>query len=329
MFAMFPDFIGSFMQALWLEDRKLSLRAGLPIPVPQASEALVRVRLAGVCGTDLELARGYYPFAGIPGHEFVGEVVAAADRSWIGRRVAGEVNIVCGRCESCRAGRSPHCENRRVLGIRDHHGAFAEYLALPLANLHPVPDSVPDEAAVFVEPLAAALQIQTQVAIRPSDRVLVVGAGRMGQLIAWTLALTGCDLQVAARYPKQRHLLAERGIRAAVEDVLPPRHFDLVVEATGSPSGFELARRAVRPRGTLVLKSTYRGTLAVDLSSLVVDEITLVGSRCGPFSAALQLLEQRAVDPAALIEAEYPLARGLEAFERAGQSGVLKVLVRP
>jgi 2-desacetyl-2-hydroxyethyl bacteriochlorophyllide A dehydrogenase len=317
------------MQALWLEDRKLSLRTGLPIPEPQAGEALIRVRLAGLCGTDLELARGYYPFAGIPGHEFVGEVAEAADRSWIGRRVVGEINIVCGQCDSCRAGRPTHCENRSVLGIRGRHGAFAEYLALPVANLHPVPDSVPDEAAVFAEPLAAALQIQTQVAVRPGDRVLVVGAGRMGQLIAWTLALTGCDLQVAAKYSKQQRLLAERGIRVAAEDTLPRRHFDLVVEATGSPFGFELARRAVRPRGTLVLKSTYRGDLAVDLSSLVVDEITLIGSRCGPFATALRLLEQRIVDPTGLIEAEYPLARGLEAFERAGQSGVLKVLVRP
>jgi 2-desacetyl-2-hydroxyethyl bacteriochlorophyllide A dehydrogenase len=317
------------MQALWLEDRKLSLRTGLPIPEPQAGEALIRVRLAGLCGTDLELARGYYPFAGIPGHEFVGEVAEAADRSWIGRRVVGEINIVCGQCDSCRAGRPTHCENRSVLGIRGRHGAFAEYLALPVANLHPVPDSVPDEAAVFAEPLAAALQIQTQVAVRPGDRVLVVGAGRMGQLIAWTLALTGCDLQVAAKYSKQQRLLAERGIRVAAEDILPRRHFDLVVEATGSPFGFELARRAVRPRGTLVLKSTYRGDLAVDLSSLVVDEITLIGSRCGPFATALRLLEQRIVDPTGLIEAEYPLARGLEAFERAGQSGVLKVLVRP
>lgn len=317
------------MQALWLEDRKLSLRTGLPIPEPQAGEALIRVRLAGLCGTDLELARGYYPFAGIPGHEFVGEVAEAADRSWVGRRVVGEINIVCGQCDSCRAGRPTHCENRGVLGIRGRHGAFAEYLALPVANLHPVPDSVPDEAAVFAEPLAAALQIQTQVAVRPGDRVLVVGAGRMGQLIAWTLALTGCDLQVAAKYSKQQRLLAERSIRVAAEDTLPRRHFDLVVEATGSPFGFELARRAVRPRGTLVLKSTYRGDPAVDLSSLVVDEITLIGSRCGPFAAALQLLEQRIVDPTGLIEAEYPLARGLEAFERAGQSGVLKVLVRP
>jgi 2-desacetyl-2-hydroxyethyl bacteriochlorophyllide A dehydrogenase len=317
------------MQALWLENQQIAVRTGLPVPDPQEGEALVRVRLAGICGTDLELARGYYPYAGIPGHEFVGEVAAAEDKTLIGQRVVGEINIVCGQCGSCREGRSTHCENRTVLGIRNRHGAFAEYLALPVTNLHPVPDGVPDEAAVFTEPLAAALEIRERVSVRPSDRVLVVGAGRLGQLIAQTLALTGCDLRVVARHSKQRRLLIERGIRVAAEDALPPRHYDLVVEATGSPTGFELARRAVRPRGTVALKSTYRGDLAVDLSALVVDEITLIGSRCGPFGAALRLLEEKAVDPSGLIEAEYPLIRAAEAFGCAGQPGILKVLVRP
>ncbi len=318
------------MQAVWLDDRRLSIREDVNIPVPEAGEALVRVRLAGVCGTDLELARGYYPFVGIPGHEFVGEVVEAPpDPGLIGRRVVGEINVVCGHCQSCRAGRSTHCEQRSVLGLRGRQGAFAEYLALPTENLHLVPDGVPDEAAVFAEPLAAALEIQEQVAVRPGDRVLVVGAGRLGQLIAQTLALAGCDLAVVARHRGQKGLLAERGIPVAVEDELPARRFDLVVEATGSPSGFDLARRAVRPRGTLVLKSTYRGELGVDFSSLVVDEITLMGSRCGPFGAALRLLERKAVDPLGLIEAEFPLARGLEAFDQAARPGVLKVLVRP
>jgi threonine dehydrogenase-like Zn-dependent dehydrogenase len=318
------------MRALWLENQSLSLRDDLPLPKPGAGEALIRVRLAGICGTDLELLRGYAPFAGILGHEFVGEVAEADDPGLIGRRVAGEINIVCGRCDACRAGRPTHCENRTVAGIRNRHGAFAEYLTLPMANLHPVPDSVPDEAAVFAEPLAAALEIQSQVAVRPSERVLVVGAGRLGQLVAQTLALTGCELSVVARHPRQHALLAGRGIRTVAEDSIPSRRFDLAVEATGSPLGFELARRAVRPRGTLVLKSTHAGgAMAVDLSALVVDEITVVGSRCGPFGAALRLLERKAVDPAGLIDAEYPLDRAVEAFGRAGQSGVLKVLVRP
>jgi 2-desacetyl-2-hydroxyethyl bacteriochlorophyllide A dehydrogenase len=317
------------MRALWLENQTLSIRGDVPMPKPGKSEALVRVRLAGVCGTDLELVRGYLPFAGISGHEFVGEVVEARNPALSGRRVVGDINVVCGSCEACRAGRPTHCENREVLGIRGRNGAFAEYLALPEANLHPVPDNVPDEAAVFAEPLAAALEMREQVAVRPSERVLVVGAGRLGQLIAQTLALTGCELEVVARHPHQQRLLADRGIGILPEAAVPARSFDLVVEATGSPSGFALARRAVRPRGTLVLKSTYRGDIAVDLASLVVDEISVVGSRCGPLAAALRLLERRAVDPSVLIDAEYPLDRATEAFEQAGQPGALKVLVRP
>jgi 2-desacetyl-2-hydroxyethyl bacteriochlorophyllide A dehydrogenase len=317
------------MRALRLENQSLALRGDLSVPKPGPGEALIRVRLAGLCGTDLELLRGYAPFTGIPGHEFVGEVVEAEDASLIGRRVVGEINIVCGECPACRAGRPTHCGNRTVAGIRGRHGAFAEYLTLPAANLHCVPDSVPDEAAVFAEPLAAALEIQEQAAVRPSDRVLVVGAGRLGQLVAQTLALTGCDLSVVARHPRQQELLAERRIPIVAEDAIPPRAFDLAVEATGAPGGFELARRAVRPRGTLVLKSTYAGALAVDLSALVVDEVTVVGSRCGPFGAALRLLERRAVDPTPLIDAEYSLSCAIEAFERAGRPGTLKVLLRP
>lgn len=317
------------MRGIWLENQRLAFRADLPPPAPAAGEALVKVRLAGVCGTDLELQRGYYPYSGIPGHEFVGEVLAAEDPSLIGQRVVGEINAACGQCAACLRRHPTHCEQRSVLGIRDRHGAFAEALSLPLKNLHPVPDGVPDEAAVFVEPLAAALQIQELVTVRPASRVLLVGAGRLGQLIAQALALTGCAMQVVARHPRQRQLLAARHIPLLAEDAVPARHFDLVVEATGSPQGFELARHAVRPRGTLALKSTYHGRLNVDLSALVVDEISVVGSRCGPFGAALRLLEQKAVDPAGLIEAEYPLEEGLAAFAQAAQPGALKVLLRP
>jgi threonine dehydrogenase-like Zn-dependent dehydrogenase len=292
-------------------------------------EALVKVRLAGICATDLELVRGYYPYTGIPGHEFVGEVIAAPQAEWVGRRVVGEINAVCGECEACRHGRPTHCERRTVLGIVNRNGAFAEYLTLPMANLHLLPDSVPDEMAVFTEPLAAALEIGQQVHIQPTERVLVVGAGRLGQLIAQVLALTGCDLRVLARHPNQIALLARRGIRSITQDEVPQRRMDVVIEATGSPSGFEVARRAVRPRGTLVLKSTYAGNLEVNLSALVVDEITLVGSRCGPFRPALQLMESRLVDPTPLIEARYPLEQGVAAFEHAARPGVLKVLLQP
>ena len=317
------------MNALWLEDNKISLR---DIPQPgKPNEALIKIRRAGICSTDLELVKGYYPYTGVIGHEFVGEVVEAEDRSWIGRRVVGEINVTCGRCEQCLNGRSTHCESRSVLGIINRDGTFAEFTNLPIANLHRVPDSVPDEMAAFTEPLAAALEIQEQVQVKPTDRVLLVGAGRLGQLIAQTLALTGCDLRVVARHTRQQDLLKARGIRIISEgDALArPWGWDIVVEATGSPDGFSLARRAVRPRGTMVLKSTYKGDITVNFSSMVVDEINLVGSRCGPFEPALRLMESGRVDPTVLIAAEFKLGEALKAFERAAETGVLKVLLEP
>lgn len=315
------------MQSTWLEKQTLSLR---DVPRPRKDgEALIRVRLAGICGTDLELVRGYYPFTGIPGHEFVGEVVEASDTSWVGKRVVGEINVSCGACEQCRSGRPTHCEKRTVLGIANRDGVHAEYTTLPLANLHLVPDSVPDDAAVFVEPLAAALEIQQQVHIQPTDRVLLIGAGRLGQLVAQTLALTGADLRVAARHPLQQKLLTGRRIQLIAENEIQPRRWDVVVEATGSPSGFELARQALRPRGTLVLKSTYRGEMTVNWSPFVVDEITIVGSRCGPFAPALRLLEKKEVDPTVLIAQRFPLSAALEAYETAKQPGKLKILLQP
>lgn len=318
------------MQAIWLENQNLCFRQDMPLPSLPSGEALVRVRLAGICATDLELVGGYYSFTGVLGHEFVGEVIEAPGRPELtGQRVVGEINAACGDCDTCRAGLPTHCERRTVLGIADRHGSFAEYLALPLGNLHRVPDTVTDEAAVFTEPLAAALEIQEQVHIRPSDRLLVIGAGRLGQLIAQTLALTGCDLQVVARHSHQRDLLAARYIRHISEEQVPQKQMDLVVEATGSPAGFNLARRAVRPRGTIVLKSTYKGEMNVNFSAIVVEEITLVGSRCGPFPPALRLLETRQVDPRPLITARYPLSEALPAFNHAGQPGVLKVLLVP
>ncbi len=315
------------MRALWLEDQKITLRDIQQPKIP--GEALIRIRRVGICSTDLELVKGYYPYSGILGHEFVGEVVDAPEPLWIGQRVVGEINAVCGVCEACRAGRSTHCENRTVLGIFNRDGVFAEYTTLPLANLHRVPDSVPDEAAVFTEPLAAALEIQQQIQIRPTDRVLLIGAGRLGQLIAQTLALTGCDLHVLARHQNQQELLSERGIRLIQEDEIQPRKWDIAVEATGSPDGFLLSRRAIRPRGTLIMKSTYKGEINVNFSSIVVDEITVLGSRCGPFEPALRLLENREVDPTVLITAEYRLEESIKAFEHAARPGVLKILLQP
>lgn len=315
------------MQAVWLENKHIEVR---DVPKPTKSgEALIRIRKAGICSTDLELVHGYYPFKGILGHEFVGEVVECEDATWIGQRVVGDINVTCGLCEQCLNGRPTHCENRSVLGIINRDGTFAEFTTLPLENLHRVPASVPDEIAAFTEPLAAALEIQQQVHVRPGNRILLVGAGRLGQLIAQTLALTGCDLHVVARHAYQQKILADRGIQLIAEEDVQPRHWDLVVEATGSPGGFSLARQAIRPRGTLVMKSTYKGAMAVDFSSIVVDEINIVGSRCGPFGPALRLMQMEKVDPSVLISEEYELGKALQAFERAAQPGVLKVLLQP
>jgi threonine dehydrogenase-like Zn-dependent dehydrogenase len=214
-----------------------------------------------------------------------------------------------------------------VLGITNRDGVFAEYTTLPIENLHRVPASVPDEAAVFTEPLAAALEIQQQTQIKPNDRVLLIGAGRLGQLIAQTLSLTGCDLRVVARHSHQQKLLTDRGIRLITEDEIQPRRWDIVVEATGSSDGFNLARKAIRPRGTLVMKSTYKGDMTINFSSIVVDELTILGSRCGPFAPALRLLEKKEVDPTVLIAKRFKLSEAVKAFEEAAKAGMLKVLL--
>lgn len=314
------------MRALWLEDRRLTLRDDVPIPDPPAGEALVRVRRAGICSTDSELIRGYYPFTGILGHEFVG-VVERGPAALVGRRVVGEINVVCGSCPACSAGRRTHCERRTVLGIVGRHGAFAEYLTLPFENLHAVPDDVSTDAAVFTEPLAAALEIQEQLAIGADQRVLVVGDGKLGQLVAQTLALTGCRLHVVGRHDDKLALLAARGIATGRPDGVEPATFDVAVECTGNPAGFAVAQGAVRPRGTLVLKSTYAGALTLDASAVVVNELTLLGSRCGPFAPALRLLTERRVAVEPLIHARYDLRDGLSAFEHAQRPGALKVLL--
>ncbi|MCB9778274.1 MAG: alcohol dehydrogenase catalytic domain-containing protein [Alphaproteobacteria bacterium] len=292
-------------------------------------EAVIRLSVGGVCATDLELCRGYMGFRGVLGHEFVGVVEASPDPRWIGRRVVGEINAACGRCATCRAGRPTHCPRRTVLGIQGRDGAFAERFTLPVRNLHAVPDGVMDEAAVFVEPLAAALRILDQVHVRPTDRVVVLGLGRLGQLCARVLALTGAQVTGVARSAAKRALLPA-GIDAVAAndaDGLPPA--DLVVDTTGAASGLALATARVRPGGTLVLKTTVHEAEAVQPTGWVIDEITVVGSRCGPFAPALRLLASGAVDPTPLITARYALADGLDALERAGEPGSLKVLLRP
>ncbi|MCL4858185.1 MAG: alcohol dehydrogenase catalytic domain-containing protein [Caldilineaceae bacterium] len=326
------------MRALVLTDHGPLLDTDYPTPRPQAGEALIRVRLAGVCATDLHLAAGYKGgYRGVLGHEFVGEVTAAPDApQWVGRRVVGELNIGCGRCALCGRGLGKHCRQRQSLGIIGRDGAFADYLTLPITNLHSVPDALPDEQAVFVEPLAAALQILEQVHLSPASRVFVLGDGRLGQLVAQALATTGCDLAVIGRNPQKLQLLNKAGVTTthlstpALLDRLAAMPADVVVEVTGSPAGFAQARRLVRPQGVLVLKSTFAGALPdFDASSLVVDEVTVLGSRCGPFAPALRLLEAGRVQVTPLIQARFPLDDAVTALRHAGRKGVLKVLIRP
>jgi threonine dehydrogenase-like Zn-dependent dehydrogenase len=317
------------MRGLWLEDRRLRVRDDLPIPEPPPGEARIRVTAAGLCHTDLELVRGYYPYAGVLGHEFVGVVDRApSDPSWEGRRVVGEINATCGACPTCLAGRASHCERRTVLGIVNRDGAFAEFLTLPIANLHRVPDPMPDDVAVFAEPVAAAFQILAQLRIDPRDRVVVFGDGKLGQVIAQVLATTGCAPTVVGRHRRKLAHLAARGIATQVD---PPagRSADIVVDCTGRRDGLQAALAALRPRGTLVLKSTFAGDTALDLSAIVVDEITIVGSRCGPFAPALAALASGAVVVAPLVEARLPLADAVDAVARAGSPGTLKVLLVP
>ncbi len=314
------------MKGIWLENNQLELRDNLPLPIPPEGEALVRVLRAGICNTDLELIKGYYPYKGILGHEFVG-VVEEGPESLLNQRVVGEINASCGHCRFCRRQQRTHCQNRTVLGIVNRNGAFAQYLTLPVDNLHRVPDRVTTDVATFTEPIAAALEIQEQVRVHPDDKVLVVGDGKLGQLIAQTLALTGCDLLAIGHHPEKLALLEGRGIKVGYPDVVEARAFDLSVECTGNPDGFRVACGALRPRGVLVLKSTYAGLLTFDASSLVVDEITLMGSRCGPFAPALELLAQNQVNVNPLIQKSYPLMEGLKAFEDAKQRGSLKILL--
>lgn len=295
------------------------------------TECVIRVTAAGICGTDLELRRGYAGFSGVPGHEFVGVVedAPAADTAWIGRRVTGEITVGCGRCEGCRVAGRGHCDRRSVLGIIGRDGAFAEYLSLPSANLHAVPDPVSDVEAVLVEPLAAACRVLEQIAVTPSTRAAVVGPGRLGLLVALVLRAAGADVTILGRGEARLALARSLGFTAARSDSAPSRsrHFDVVVDATGHPGGLATAKTLVRPRGTIVMKSTFHGEAHLQIAPLVVDEITLVGSRCGPFDTAIDLLANRRVDVRPLVDAIYPLDRFVEAFAAAEQGR--KAILQP
>ena len=317
------------MLALHFDGAELRCIVDHPEPSPGTDEAVVRVHLAGVCSTDLQILAGYMGFTGVPGHEFVGEVVdGPADVA--DQRVVGEINYACRRCPTCRRGLGRHCPHRRVMGILGADGAFAEYLAVPLTNLHVVPDAVPDEAAVFTEPLAAAFSILEQVTLGPGDGVVVLGDGKLGLLCAQVLAGTGASVTLVGKHVKNLALVADRGVATVLlEAWTPAAAADCVVEATGSPAGLALAAAAVRPRGTLVLKSTVADEHRLSLAPLVINEITVIGSRCGLFPPALRALADRSVDVTPLIDAKFPLAGGVDALAHAARPGIGKVLISP
>jgi alcohol dehydrogenase len=315
------------MLAVHLESGAVGLRHPA---VPQRPEgfALLRLLLAGICNTDLELQRGYYGFSGTPGHEFVGEVVAADTPELVGKRVVGEINLACAGCDWCRQGLGRHCPNRTVLGIVRHPGAFEEFFTLPERNLHVLPEDVPLEHAVFTEPLAAACEILDQVAIPPAARVAVLGDGKLGLLIAQVLQAHGCQVHQFGRHPEKLRIAAAAGVATAMAgNRLPTAEYNWVVDATGSPGGLRAAAAMVRPRGTVILKSTVHGTVGIDTAPLIVNEITLVGSRCGRMEAALPLLGRMNLDP--MIAARYRLEDTPKAFAHAAQPGILKVLLEP
>jgi threonine dehydrogenase-like Zn-dependent dehydrogenase len=317
------------MYALRVEKRGLALR---DIDLPErGSEALVRVLLSGICRTDLEIARGYAGFKGTIGHEFVGVVEAAPNETMVGERVVGEINVGCGECDLCMAGDPRHCSRRSVLGIVGRDGAHAAYLKLPLANLLPVPDTIADEHAVFAEPLAAACGIMERAEVTKDKNVAVIGDGKLGLLCAQALSLTGAPVLLIGKHPEKMRIAERRGIETATakQGAQRKNEFDVVVEASGSPAAFGVALDLLRPRGVLVLKSTFEGTTEVNAARMVVDEITVLGSRCGRFQPALELLRRGAIDVDSLISEEHPLSNGVLAMERAGKKGVLKVFLRP
>ena len=320
-----------------------------PLPRLRRGWALVRVRLAGICNTDAEILRGYHAFRGTPGHEFVGEVVdvrgvgSRTKNNWLGRRVAGEINIACAAlgfrrpCEFCRRGLNTHCARRKVLGIVGHDGAFAEFLALPIENLHAIPNTVTDEEAVFVEPLAAACEILAQLRVSTFRKAAVLGDGKLAHLIAVVLTSAGVRVVMFGKHPEKLSLTRSNGIKTSVvrdnatdlKNSAMGERFPLVVEATGSPRGLAFAIALTEPHGTLVLKSTFHGVAPIESWPIVVNEITMLGSRCGPFAKAIAMLLAKLLDPRPLITRTFPLSEASKAIKFAQQKGILKVLLKP
>jgi threonine dehydrogenase-like Zn-dependent dehydrogenase len=315
------------MRALYWDGRELRFVPSFSAPTA-ASTALIKVHLAGICATDLQIFGGYMGFTGVPGHEFVGSV-EAGPREIIGKRVVGEINFGCGECSACRRNLDRHCASRRVMGILNAHGAFAEYVNVPVKNIHVVAENIDDEEAVFIEPLAAAFEILTQVQPQPQDDVLVLGDGKLGNLCAQVLRLAGANVTAMGKHSDKLALLDNVGVRTLLREDWQPHWFDIVIEATGSSSGLELALNAVRPRGTLVLKSTIAGKHQVSLAPVVINEINVIGSRCGPFPPALAALAAKQISVRPLIEKIYNLDDGVLAVSHAGKPGARKILLRP
>ncbi|NGZ28567.1 MAG: alcohol dehydrogenase catalytic domain-containing protein [Magnetococcales bacterium] len=304
------------------------LHSDLPQPIPGGDEVLIQVLLAGICRTDLEIAQGYLPFTGIIGHEFVGRVVAAPQHShWLGKRVVGEINVPCGDCPPCQHQLPNHCLKRQAIGIHQRDGCMADFLTLPVTNLHEVPTAVSDEEAVFTEPLAAALAILEEHPVFPSQQVAVVGDGKLGLLIAQILALTGCVVTILGHHPERKAWLSFPNIHWL--DNPQPQQQDMVVECSGSPQGLQTALHMVRSKGKIILKTTTHAPMTWPGNELVVREITLAGSRCGPFPPALQLLARKAVQVTPLITAIQPLQEAVAALLHSQQPGVMKILLQP
>lgn len=315
------------MRALYF-DKSLSYQSRQPEPAIGDGDSLVRVRQAGICATDLEITKGYMGFRGVIGHEFVGVVESSPDKQLVGQRVCGEINVVCGRCDLCIAGLSSHCRQRGVLGILNHDGAFADYLRLPAINLHALPKEVDNDQAVFVEPLAAAFQILKQIKLDGRKWVTVLGDGRLGLLVAQVLRNAGCPVRVIGKHAEKLTLCEKWQIRSRPLEEIKPRHDqDVVVDCTGSASGFELAMQMVRPRGSIVLKSTFATGKPLNLAPLVIDEINVIGSRCGPFKEAIRALAEKSVDVVSLIHRRMKIEQGVEALALAARPGVLKVIL--
>ncbi len=314
------------MHALFWDGRDLKLNRSYPTPDADNRTALVKVRLAGICSTDLQILKGYMGFHGVPGHEFIGEV-KEGPKETLGKRVVGEINFTCGGCAFCMQGLGRHCPERSVMGILRADGCFAEYVAVPAVNLHPVSDNLSDEEAVFVEPLAAAFEILEQVHVNSNDKVLVLGDGKLGLLCAQVLRLTGAQVTVVGRHEKKLSFIKGLGLQGILLPDWRLSLMDVVVEATGSLPGMKMAMEAVRPRGTLVLKSTVAESHSLSLAPLVINEVTVVGSRCGPFAPALAALVKKDVTVKPMIEKTYPLGDGPEAIHHAVRPGTMKILL--